>query len=61
MSLSCRQVVHLLSQRQDRKLSLSEKLSLRLHLLICRGCRSTDAHFTFLRTTARRIGSPDIN
>lgn len=56
--MNCKEATQLLSQDLERKLSLPERLGLRLHLLICRGCRATERHFAFLRTAARRIGTP---
>jgi hypothetical protein len=57
--MNCKEATHLLSQGQDRKLGPVERLGLRLHLFICKGCRATERHFDFLRTAARRIGKPD--
>lgn len=56
--MNCKEATQLLSQDLERKLSLPERLGLHLHLLICRGCRATERHFAFLRTAARRIGTP---
>lgn len=47
--LSCKEATELISQGMDRRLSLAERFGLRLHLLICRGCRATDRHLVFLR------------
>ena len=38
--LSCRQATELMSQEQDRRLSLAERLGLRLHVLICAACEN---------------------
>lgn len=46
--LSCKDATHLISQGLDRRLSLVERIGLRLHLLICRGCRATEKHLAFL-------------
>ena len=35
----CRQITVLISQRADRPLTRSERLALRLHLMICPPCR----------------------
>ena len=35
----CRQITALISQRADRSLTRSERLALRLHLMICPHCR----------------------
>lgn len=47
--LSCKEATELISQGMDRRLSLAERMGLRLHLLICRGCRATEEHLDFLR------------
>lgn len=52
--LNCKEVTHLLSQAQDRQLSLAERLSLRLHLAICRGCSNFSGQIDFLRQACRR-------
>jgi hypothetical protein len=57
--MSCKDAVKLMSEGQERSLSPSERLGLRLHVFICRGCRATQRHFDFLRTAARKIGTPD--
>jgi hypothetical protein len=54
--MNCKEATQLMSQGQDRPLALVERLGLRLHLVICRGCRATERHFGFLRAAARRIG-----
>jgi predicted anti-sigma-YlaC factor YlaD len=38
-TLSCEKASHLASDALDRDLSMSERLALRLHCLICRSCR----------------------
>lgn len=48
--LSCKEATERMSQGMDRTLSFRERTGLRLHLLICRGCRATEKHLAFLRT-----------
>ena len=55
MIRTCKEVSHLLSQGEDRKLGLGERVVLRLHLAICRGCRNTNAQFQFLRLAMKNI------
>jgi hypothetical protein len=52
--LSCKDVTHLLSEGQDRKLALSERLSLEMHLVMCKGCSNFKKQMSFLRTACRR-------
>ena len=49
MMLSCKETTRLLSQGEDRKLAFGERVALRVHLAICRGCRNVNAQFRFLR------------
>lgn len=56
--MNCKEAVALMSEGQDRTLTLSERLVLRLHLFICRGCRATRRHFQFFHTAAHRLGTP---
>jgi hypothetical protein len=55
MSLSCKEATQLLSQREDRKLTLGERVALRLHLVICRGCRAVSEQIPFLRRALARF------
>lgn len=52
--LKCKEVTHLLSESQDRKLSLSERLGLELHLAMCSGCKNFKGQMAFLRQACRR-------
>ncbi len=50
---SCKRATELMSLQFERVLSSSEKLGLRMHLLICRHCRKCDAQFKVLHQLAR--------
>jgi hypothetical protein len=52
--LNCKQASELMSQAQDRDISLRERLSLRLHLLVCRGCRNFFSQLDVMRAACRR-------
>jgi hypothetical protein len=52
--ISCKHATELMSQGMDRRLSLRERLRLRLHLFVCVGCRNTSRHFRFIREAIRR-------
>lgn len=52
--MMCKQATQLMSLRQDRKLSLGEALSLRMHLAMCGACRQCDRQFTLLHEAGRR-------
>ena len=50
---TCKEASALLSQAQDRPLTLREKLVLYVHLPLCEGCRNFRAQIAFIRRTAR--------
>ena len=54
--MNCKQATELLSQAQDRPLRVSERLSLRLHLLMCVGCARFGRQMDVLRAACRRMG-----
>ena len=48
--LTCKEASRLLSEGQERPLSVSERWSLRLHLWMCDNCRRFDRQMDFLRS-----------
>ena len=52
--MSCKDVTHLLSDAQDRPLTLGERLPLGMHLMICKGCANFRKQLDFLRTACRQ-------
>jgi predicted anti-sigma-YlaC factor YlaD len=52
---TCREATELLSQAQDRPLTLREKLLLYIHLPICNGCRNFRQQLAFLRRATREF------
>jgi hypothetical protein len=61
--LSCHEASRLLSDRLDRRLRPWERLALRIHLAMCRGCSRADEQLRFLHKAmsvfARRRGKDD--
>jgi hypothetical protein len=53
--LSCKDASMLMSQALDRRLSLQERISLRLHLAICEGCRRFERQMVFLRAACKDL------
>lgn len=51
--LNCKEVTHLLSQSQDRPLSMGERLPLEMHLLMCQGCANYRKQLDFLREACK--------
>jgi hypothetical protein len=53
--LTCKEASRLVSESYDRRLRLTERLGLRVHLLICEACAHFAAQARFLRRASRRI------
>jgi Putative zinc-finger len=52
--LSCKEASLLLSEAEDRRLSLVERWKLRLHLSLCDACTRFSRHIAFLRKAMQR-------
>ncbi|MBK8133670.1 MAG: zf-HC2 domain-containing protein [Gammaproteobacteria bacterium] len=50
---SCRESTRLMSEARERALTRGERVGLRLHLLMCAGCRNFGKHLDFLRGAAQ--------
>ena len=55
--LSCKQATRMMSEGQDRKLGMSERMALRLHLIICSGCRNFGSQMHSLRKISKVYAS----
>lgn len=55
MILNCRQVSRLVSEGMDRELPAGKRLGIRVHFLICRGCRGFQGRMAFLRRAMRNL------
>ena len=53
--LTCREVTQLLSEAQERKLTVAERLRLRVHLAMCRGCANFKKQMSFLHDACRQF------
>ena len=51
--VSCKQASLLLSEAEDRQLSLLERVKLRLHLSVCDACTRFSQQIAFLRKAMR--------
>ncbi|XZG70987.1 zf-HC2 domain-containing protein [Chitinibacteraceae bacterium HSL-7] len=51
--LNCKEATRLMSEAQDRELAGTEKWSLRVHLVMCKGCRNFSRHMLVLRQSAQ--------
>lgn len=54
--LMCKEATRLMSLKLDRKLTFQERVSLRLHLSMCRACRECDRQFTLLHEARHPLG-----
>jgi len=57
--LSCREASRLISQGLDRRLSLGDRIALRLHLFVCDACTRLTRHVRFLRRALKSYPGPD--
>ena len=61
--LTCKEASRLMSQRQDRALSVRERLALQMHLALCAGCSLVSGQLEFMRKAlsqyAKRGAGPD--
>lgn len=55
--LNCQQVTRLLSESQERTLTLRERMSLKVHVMMCSGCRNFGNQMLTLRQFARAYAS----
>ncbi|RFC36515.1 MAG: putative zinc-finger [Candidatus Nitrotoga sp. LAW] len=53
--LNCKQNTELLSQALDRPITFREKLTMCLHLMMCRGCRNFEKQLAFIRKASREL------
>lgn len=58
--LTCRQATVLISDGQDRKLRLHERLGLRVHLWMCISCRRFNRQVRMMRRLLRAQTGPDL-
>ena len=59
MKLSCKEATRLMSQAEDRELAAGERAALKLHLGICKACRSASEQMQHLRRALRRLFDSD--
>jgi hypothetical protein len=52
--LSCKEVTRLLSQGEDRRLGVVERIKLGLHLRVCIACARYSRQLVFLREAMQR-------
>ena len=60
MMLACREVMRRVSQGEDRRLAFGERIALRVHFAICRGCRNATAQLRFLRRAVKKLSEDGL-
>jgi predicted anti-sigma-YlaC factor YlaD len=58
--LSCKEVSYKVSESLDRKLTLRERMKVKLHLLICQACQRMVGQMALLRAVSRRFASAEV-
>ncbi len=53
--LNCKQASELMSQGMDMNLSLRQRMSLKLHTMMCSGCSNFLSQISFLRKAASQL------
>lgn len=57
--LSCKEASRLISDGMDRRLSIAERVRLRLHVGICDACTRFTSQVNFLRRALKAFPGPD--
>jgi len=53
--MNCKEATRLMSDGQDRALTPGERVALKLHTMMCRGCTNYGKHMVFLRKAVTRL------
>lgn len=61
MKLSCKNVCFMVSESLDRRLSLRERISVKVHLLMCKACQRMARQMELLREASCRYASIEIS
>lgn len=54
LKATCREVTQLLLRGEDRRLPLSERLTIRLHMLVCEACPRFERQVELMRRASAR-------
>lgn len=57
--LTCKEASRLISDGMDRRLSVPERIKLRLHVRICDACTRFTSQVAFLRRALKAFPGPD--
>ncbi|MDH5766970.1 MAG: zf-HC2 domain-containing protein [Gammaproteobacteria bacterium] len=53
--MNCKQATQLMSESHDHQLTRWQRFSLRVHLLICNGCRAYNKHLDFISKAMQQM------
>lgn len=53
--LSCKEATHVMSAAHERELGLRERIALRLHLLMCKGCTNYNHQLSLIRKACAEL------
>jgi len=51
--MNCQQATRLISERQERPLTWSERMTLKMHVMMCSGCKNFSRQIPFLSQAMR--------
>ncbi|HCN72989.1 MAG: hypothetical protein CML16_13535 [Pusillimonas sp.] len=57
--LNCREATQLLSESLDRELPLADRVSLKIHVMMCSGCRNFGRQMSVLRAASDQYANGD--
>ncbi len=57
--LKCDQITRLVSESKERALSVSERMALRMHVMMCSGCRNFERQMEVIRVAMRKFSDDD--
>ena len=59
--LDCKQIARLISDGLDQPLPVAERAQMRLHFVMCRGCRTVHEQMSFMRRAMRQLGQQELD
>jgi predicted anti-sigma-YlaC factor YlaD len=59
MRMPCKDVTRLVSEGLDRELGFGERVALRVHFLMCKGCRTFEDQMARLRQAVRDLSAAE--
>ncbi len=57
--MNCQHCTRLISESQDRPLTLAEEISLKVHMMVCSGCKNFSLQLPFLSQAMKSYAKGD--